>query len=736
MMKRSIVVSLVLTGLAGLLACGGNQSAGWPSWRGPHQNGVSDETGLVQGWSLDGENLVWRQDFISRSTPVVMNGRVFVNGRVGTGIDRQAVVAAFDAGTGEPLWEKRFNLYLTTVPYNRVGWASLTGDPETGYVYAQGVNGSFFCFDGDGEVVWQRSFGEEFGRFQGYGGRTASALIDEDRVIVNMINGTWGNQGPPRHRMYALDKRTGDVVWMSTTGTMVADRNTQSNAVLAFIGGQRLVIGGAADGRVFALQSRTGKLVWEFRLSKRGINVSPVVDGDVVFIAHSEENVDEGTLGRVVAIDATGSGDVTETHELWRSDHRVGFPSPMVHDSRLYVVDNSGNLAALDTASGEEYWSLSIGTVGKGSPVWADGRIYVTETNGHVSIIEPGDRSAELLSQVQVQVPSGRYAEIYGSPAIAYGRLYFTSEEGVYCIGDKNASFSAGASSSPVLSGEAGGPGEAATLLVVPAEVVAKPGGSIQFEARAFDALGKSIGVVDVDWELQGLDGGFEGGLLSFSAESGFQAGTVVAKLSGEAAAGLEAQARVRVFSPLPWSENFDDLEEGGKRSFWIGAGRYQVQADGESNVLVKPVADRGLLRSNLLIGPASLADYTIQADVKLTQKGRRRSDGGLINSGYILDLMGIHQRVQLRSWTALLRVKEEVDFEIAMDAWYTTKLQVTIENGEAFVRGKVWSRDTDEPSDWTLTAVDPFPVERGAPGLQAYSPSDFYFDNVLVTGN
>ena len=37
--------------------------------------------------------------------------------------------------------------------------------------------------------------------------------------------------------------------------------------------------------------------------------------------------------------------------------------------------------------------------------------------------------------------------------------------------GDLPMSFSAGASSSPVLSGEAGGPGEAATLLVVPAEV-------------------------------------------------------------------------------------------------------------------------------------------------------------------------------------------------------------------------------------------------------------------------
>ena len=172
----------------------------WPSWRGPRQNGVSGETGLISSWSPEGENLIWRQDFVGRSTPVVMDGRVYVNGRVGSDIDRQAVIAAFDARTGEPIWEKRFTLYLTTVPYNRVGWASLTGDPETGYIYAQGVSGAFWCLDRDGNIVWEHSFYEEYGRFQGYGGRTASPLIDEDLVILNMINGTWGNQGPPRHR--------------------------------------------------------------------------------------------------------------------------------------------------------------------------------------------------------------------------------------------------------------------------------------------------------------------------------------------------------------------------------------------------------------------------------------------------------------------------------------------------------------------------------------------------------
>jgi len=97
---------------------------------------------------------------------------------------------------------------------------------------------------------------------------------------------------------------------------------------------------------------------------------------------------------------------------------------------------------------------------------------------------------------------------------------------------------------------------------------------------------------------------------------------------------------------------------------------------------------------------------------------------------------MGIHQRIQLRSWTAVLRVKEEVDFEIEMGKWYTAKLEVRSDGAEAVVRGKVWPRDEAEPDDWTITATDPHPVRNGAPALQAYSAARFSFDNVQVTGN
>ncbi len=717
--------------IAGTLAALPVQANEWTSWRGPHQNGYSGATGLIDTWSPDGENLIWRRDFTARSTPVVMGGRVYVNGRAGAGVDQQAVVAAFDAGTGEPIWENRYNLYLTTVAMNRVGWASLTGDPETGYIYVQLVSGFFLCLDRDGGVVWSRSLKEEHGRFEGYGGRTASAVIDEDQVILNMINGSWGNQGPPRHRYYAFDKRTGAVRWMSTPSGAVHDRNTQSVPVVAVVGGQRLLIGGAADGRIYALQARTGRKVWEFELSKRGLNVSPVVDeAGRVFISHSEENVDEATLGRLVAIDGSGSGDITATGELWRwNRNKAGFPSPALHDGRLYVVNNQGNLAAVEAATGDVHWELSIGTVGKSSPVWADGKLYAPETNGHFAIVRPGDDSAEILARHELRMPDGRrYAEFYGSPAIAYGRIYFTTEEGLYCLGDPEAPFEVTAAAPlPGLGDEGAETGPAATLLVVPAEVTANPGESHDFEVHAYDARGRALGPVEAAWSVRGLDAAVAGSTLTVSADSGFAVGALAAT-HGE----LKAEARIRVFPPLPWREDFS----GGKRGLWIGGGRYDVtEEDGES-ILIKPVAERGLLRSPLLIGPPSLGNYTIQADIRLSQQGRRKSDAGLINSGYILDVLGIHQRLQIRSWSAMLRVEETVDIEVGMDRWYTMKLEVESDDDEARIRGKVWPQGADEPADWTVTAVDPHPIRNGSPGLLGYSPAVVSYDNVLITPN
>ncbi len=215
MVARSRWLGFVVAGT--ILASGALAAGDWAHWRGPTRDGASAAGGLPESWSAEGENLLWRVDFIGRSTPVVLGSKVCANGRAGEGEMRQEMVACFDVESGDKLWEHRFNVYHTSVPWTRVGWANPTGDPETGYLYVQGVGGLFFCLDSaDGRIVWSRNLIEEFGFMEGYGGRTQTPIVDEDRLIVTFANTSWGAEGRPLHRLRAFDKRTGEQLWVSS----------------------------------------------------------------------------------------------------------------------------------------------------------------------------------------------------------------------------------------------------------------------------------------------------------------------------------------------------------------------------------------------------------------------------------------------------------------------------------------------------------------------------------------
>ena len=707
------------------------QTSDWPGWRGPTQNGVSDETGLPSSWSLEGENLVWSDAWIGRSTPVVFDGRVCANGRTGEGVTKKEVVACWRADDGTKLWEHSFGLANTTVPFNRVGWGNVAGDPATGYLFAMNIDGHLNAFDRDGTIAWSWRLAENLGRASGYGGRTSTPVVDEDRVILPIIGALWGDYGgPPRHRYFAFDTRTGEVQWIATPGGNVFDMNTQAVPIVAVVNGQRLLIDGNADGHVYAMQARTGKKVWEYTLSKRGLNVSPIVDGTTVYVGHSEENIDQGTMGRVVAIDATGTGDVTATHEKWRADElSIGFGSPTLKDDTLYLIDNSANLLALDTSDGRILWRHNVGTVGKSSPVWADGKLYVTEVNGNVHILQPNREGATVLDTEELEAEGGRFAEIYGSFAAAYGRLYFTAETGIYAVGESSTPFMADAGAPPDL-GEETAPGEAAHLQVVPAELILSAGDTASFQVRALDANGRLLGTRDATWSVDGLVGASisANGVLSTITGASNQGGKVVASVGG-----LTGSAQVRVYGPLPWAENF----ESGRPPFWVGGGpRLSVADVGGQQVLQKSASPNGLHRHAVYLGPAEMSGYTIQADMMASEWRRRRPDLGLINSGYTLDLQGNSQRLQIQSWAAELRIDERAEFAWEPSVWYTLKLRVDLEGDRAVISGKVWRRGETEPSAWTVTAEDPEPIRSGSPGLIAYSPIDVYIDNVRVMEN
>jgi outer membrane protein assembly factor BamB len=712
--------------LAGLISVASAFGGDWPAWRGLYQNGVSLETGLTNST----KDVLWRAAYGGHSTPVIFNGRLFGINLSGKGITEQEQVFALDAATGREIWHYRFNCFHTDVPNSRVGWASVAVDPETGNVYANGVQGLVLCLDRDGKLVWSKSTTELNGRVTGYGGRTYTPIIDEDRVIVAFNNSGLGAQAVGAHRFLALDKKTGDILWWGTPGGKPEDP-TYSNPVVAVIDGQRLVIAGNADGNVYALKARTGEKVWGFTASKRGLNATPVVDGYRVYVTHSEENLDSTLMGRVICIDGRGHGDVTKTHELWRCDGiDAGYASPLLHGGRLYVMSNSGILHCFDAISGKKHWQFVAGRIGKGSPVWADGKIYLTTANGTFVILEDKGDSCEKIDAFDFNTGGEEGIEIFSSPAVADGRIAFLTTTEMICFGRNDVG------PQPVvaekLPPEAATEKEPASLVIRPAEVLLRPGESVKFQVLAYDRHGREIGPAEAKCT-------FPGNLGTTDAQGDFIAGKRGGIGEVKATLGkLTGAARVRVVPELPISENFESFKDGDVIGWWVGVSKakYTIETVEGSKVLKKLHDDKGpiLNRSLVYITPPIPAGYTVEADVQGVKEGRRRGDVGVVNSRYVFELYGGGKKARVMSWIPGPRFEKQIEFTWAPGVWYHMKFKVEVADNEGKVYAKVWPRNEAEPQAWTIEAVDPQPNYEGSAGIYANSTmAPLYLDNVKV---
>src|SRR5690606_38607844 len=133
--------------------------------------------------------------------------------------------------------------------------------------------------------------------------------------------------------------------WIESTRLFPED-TTYSSAAVAVIGGQSQYVIGGGDGSMYSFQPRTGKKIWSYDVSPRGINTSPLIVGDMIYCGHSEENVDAiNTMGAFFAIDGKQSGNVTKTNIGWKSrELMVGKSSPIMVNDRIIAIDDSANL--------------------------------------------------------------------------------------------------------------------------------------------------------------------------------------------------------------------------------------------------------------------------------------------------------------------------------------------------------------------------------------------------------
>jgi len=722
----------------------------WPTWRGPEQNGISREKGLPAKWDPDGgpgSNLIWKsEELATRSTPIVMNGRLYTLARADqhTPIEGEQVICA-DAATGKVLWRNKFNAYLSDVPAERVAWSCVTGDPATDRVYALGVCGYFQCLDGaTGKTLWSRSLKEEFGLLDTFGGRTNTPVIFDDLVIVSGVIIGWGERAKPQDCQIAFNKNTGQCVWFVGTSPL-PDDTTYSTPFVTVIDGQAQMIFGSGDGCVWGFQPRTGKRLWSYDFSARGLNVSPVVVDGRVYVGQSEENFDDRTsMGALACIDAAEVSDsdkAPKPKELWREKRiMAGKVSPVVVDGRAYYGEDGGGVLVIDAATGKQIGRKAklAGTIMRSSLLFADGKLYAN-TTGAWHVFEPTKTGLKLLNRMRM--PSG--GETHGSPIVSHGRIYLPTTAAMYCIALPDVKPSA----DPI----PGRPQEApvaddqtpAQIQVVPAEVLMHTGDKRQFTVRLFNARGQFLKESKATFSLEG-PGQISGTGEFVAPDAAKPAATILTAKVGD----LTGQVRIRSIPPLPWKFDFEDVPlaphpttgamEGEPPSPWVGIRyRHKVRQIDGNNVLVKVDYIPKGTRSQGWMGVPDEHDYTIQADVYGTTKENKMPNIGITAQRYVMDLMGESQQIQIRTWHPQLRMAKTVPFKWTPNTWYTMKLRAETADGKAILRGKVWKRDEKEPADWMIVAEDASPNLVGSPGLMGEATfAELYYDNITVTPN
>lgn len=139
----------------------------------------------------------------------------------------------------------------------------------------------------------------------------------------------------------------------------------------------------------------------------------------------------EGKNG-VYAVKPGGSGDITDTHMIWKATRGMGYISTAIlYRGQLVMVKDGGIVTGLDAATGKALYMERLNAPGDyfASPVAANGYIYFASSQGVVTVLRPASSSATVVFKTP------RLDEhIASTPAIADNTLYVRTNKSLYAF--------------------------------------------------------------------------------------------------------------------------------------------------------------------------------------------------------------------------------------------------------------------------------------------------------------
>ncbi len=446
MMKRKAILigcMLVATGLYLQAQNASDIEKNWHQWRGPYMTGVSPDGDPPTQWS-ETKNVKWKIAIPGKghATPIIWEDKIFILNAVETDKEGQAqaqvsepqhgrgmpttrttkihkfVVLAVNRNDGKILWQKTVTEEMPQEGRHEFGsWASHSPVTDGKHIYAYFGSRGLYCLDMEGNVKWERDFGQLSKRMNF--GEGSSPALYEDKIIV-----TWDHEG--QSFIVAVDKKTGKDIWR-------VDRDEGTSWATPYVvevDGKPQVVT-CATKLIRSYDLETGRLIWECSGMTQNAIPMPVAADGILYAMTGFR----GNALLAIRLDKA-KGNITDSDAiLWKHGKDTPYtPSPLLNGNYLYFLrGNSGILSCFDAKTGKPYYTAQrlegMGNI-FASLFGAKDRIYITGQKGTFYVVEQGPEFAILGKNT--------LDDNFNASPVAVGKqLFLRGYKNLYCIEEK-----------------------------------------------------------------------------------------------------------------------------------------------------------------------------------------------------------------------------------------------------------------------------------------------------------
>jgi outer membrane protein assembly factor BamB len=386
-------------------------AADWPQFLGPNRDNATPEK--VAPWKGELKPL-WKAPVgDAHSSPVLAGGVVYAFYQPkGKHAD---ALAAFDAKTGNQLWEKSYDR-AEFKPLFGAGPRS-TPTVADGKVYTLGGTGVLACWDAKtGDIAWKVDTLKEFNASNLFFGISTSPLVEGDAVVVLV-----GGKGAG---VVALDKATGKTLWKATD-----DPASYASPIATGTGADRQLI--FLTGSNLRGLSPAGKELWAYPFKDKlnESSTTPIKVGDTV--------VGSSVTAGSVALKVTAKdGKWTAEREWLKPDLTCYFSTPVVVGKHLYMVNGAASLTnptitlrCVELGTGTVAWERkNVGKYHAAIVRTGDDNLLMLDDKGELILFAADPAGYKELAKAKVCGPT------WAHPAVADGKVYLRDERELICV--------------------------------------------------------------------------------------------------------------------------------------------------------------------------------------------------------------------------------------------------------------------------------------------------------------